>query len=56
MQMFADNHWTEHGDLSEELEGLKELEGLQPHRKNNNISQPDPPELPGTKLPIKEYT
>jgi hypothetical protein len=29
---------------------------LQPHRKNNNINQPDPPELPGTKLPSKEYT
>jgi hypothetical protein len=26
------------------------------HRKNNNINQPDPPELPGTELPTKEYT
>jgi hypothetical protein len=31
--------------------------GLLPHRKNNNINQPDPPsELPGTKPPTKEYT
>jgi hypothetical protein len=37
----------------EELEkGLKE----QPHRKNNNINKPEPPELPGTKTPTKEYT
>ena len=26
------------------------------HRKNNNISQPEPPELPGTKPSTKEYT
>jgi hypothetical protein len=26
------------------------------HRKNNNINQPDPPELPETKPPTKEYT
>ena len=26
---------------------------MQPHRKNNNINQPDPPELPGTKPPPK---
>jgi hypothetical protein len=25
-------------------------------KKNNNINQPDPPELPGTKPPTKEYT
>jgi hypothetical protein len=25
-------------------------------RKNNNINQPDSPELPGTKPPTKEYT
>jgi hypothetical protein len=30
--------------------------GLSPHRKNNNIIQLDPPELPGTKPPTKEYT
>jgi hypothetical protein len=29
---------------------------LQPHRRNDNINQPDPPELPGTKPPTKEYT
>jgi hypothetical protein len=32
---------------------------LQPHRKNNNIYQPDPPpppKLSGTKPPIKEGT
>jgi hypothetical protein len=29
---------------------------LQPHRKNNNVNQPDPPELPRTKPPTKEYT
>jgi hypothetical protein len=41
----------------EELEkGLKEERVLQTHRKNNNINQPDFLELPGTKLPIKEYT
>jgi hypothetical protein len=41
----------------EELEkGLKELMGLATHRKNNNINQPDPLELPGTEPPTKEYT
>jgi len=29
---------------------------LKSHRKNNNISKPDTPELPGTKPPTKEYT
>ena len=29
---------------------------MQPHRKNNNISQPDLPELPESRLPTKEYT
>jgi hypothetical protein len=28
---------------------------LQPPRKNNNINQPDPTELPGTKPSTKEY-
>ena len=37
----------------EELEnGLKELKGLQSHRKKNNINQP---EFPGFKPPTKEY-
>ena len=35
---------------------LKNFKNMQPYRKNNNINQPDPSELPGTKLPIKEYT
>ena len=29
--------------------------GLQPYRKNNNINQPDPSELPVTKPPIKQW-
>jgi hypothetical protein len=29
---------------------------LQPHRKNNNINQPDPQDFLGTKPPTKEYT
>ena len=41
----------------EELEkGPKELKGVQPHRRNNDMSHPVPPELPGTKSPTKEYT
>jgi hypothetical protein len=36
--------------------GLKELKWFATHWKNNNINQPDPPELPGTKPPTKEYT
>ena len=41
----------------EELEkGLKELKVFAAHRKNNNINQPDLPELPGNKPPTKEYT
>ena len=41
----------------EELEkGLKELKGVATQRKNSNINQPDTLELPGTKLPTKEYT
>jgi hypothetical protein len=41
----------------EELEkGLKDLKGFATHCKNNNINQPDTPELSGTKPPTKEYT
>ena len=42
----------------EELEkGSKELKELSAtHRRNNNMNHPVPPELPGTKLPTKEYT
>ena len=40
-----------------ELEkGLKELKGFAIHRKYNGISQPNPPELPGTKPSTKEHT
>jgi hypothetical protein len=34
----------------------KYSENLQPHRKNNNINQPEPSKLSGTKPPTKEYT
>ena len=41
----------------EELEkGLKELKGFVIYTRNNNINQPDPPVLPGTKPPTKEET
>ena len=41
----------------EELEkGPKELKGSEPHRRINNMNQPVPPELPGTKPPTKVYT
>ena len=37
-----------------ELEkGQKELKGFAAHRKNNNINQPETPELPRTKQPNK---
>ena len=36
--------------------GLKELKRFVPHRKNNNINQPDLSELPETKPPTKENT
>jgi hypothetical protein len=36
--------------------GLKELKGFATLRKNNNINQPDPSELSGTKPSTKEYT
>ena len=53
--MLPANHWTEHrvpnGGVRERTEGA---EGVCNHRKNNSINQPDPPELPGTKPPIKE--
>jgi|UPI0000F4F447 hypothetical protein len=40
-----------------ELEkGSKELRGLQPHRRNNNMNYPVSSELPGTKSPTKENT
>jgi hypothetical protein len=42
--------------MKELEEELKELKWFAAHRKNNNINQPDAPELPGTKPPAKEYT
>jgi hypothetical protein len=42
--------------MEELKKGLKELKGFATHRKNNNINQPDPLELSGTKPPTKEYT
>jgi hypothetical protein len=42
--------------LIEELEkGLKELKGFVTHKKNKNINQIDPPELPETKPPIRVH-
>jgi hypothetical protein len=41
--------------MNELEEGLKKMNGFATYRKNN-ISQPDLPELPGTKPPTKEYT
>jgi hypothetical protein len=35
---------------------LNELKGFATHRRNNNINQPNTPELPGTKPLTKEYT
>jgi hypothetical protein len=38
----------------EELEkGPKELKGFVDHRRNNNMNQSVPPQLPGTKSPTK---
>ena len=42
--------------MEELKKGLNELKGFQPHRKTNNINQPDSLELPKTKSPTKEYT
>jgi hypothetical protein len=55
--MLVANHFNEHWDPIEDLEkGLKELKGFAAYRKNNNINQPNSPELPDTKPPTKEYT
>ena len=41
----------------EDLEkGTKEMKGFAAHMKKNDINQPMPSELPGTKLPSKVYT
>jgi len=45
------------GTPMEEVEKrLRSWRGLQTHRKNNNINQPDPLELPGTKPLTNEFT
>jgi len=55
--MLPANHWTEHGNSKEGLgEGLKEMKGFATPQKNSTVNQPDPPELPKTKPPTKEYT
>jgi hypothetical protein len=41
--------------VEESGQGQKELKA-QPYKKNNNINQPEPPEVPGTKPPTKECT
>jgi hypothetical protein len=55
--MLTANHRIDHRDPNGRVrEGLKELNRFATHRRNNNINQPDPPELTETKLPSKEYT
>jgi hypothetical protein len=53
--MLIANHWIEHGVSNGGfMKGLKEMKEFATHRKN--IYQPDPPNLPGIKPTIKEYT
>jgi hypothetical protein len=54
--MLTVNCWTEHGVPNGGEKRLKELKGFATHGKNNNINQPVPLELPGSKLPTKENT
>jgi hypothetical protein len=56
--MLTAKHWTEHGVPNGRVrERTKGAEGVcNSIRKNNNINQPDSPELPGTKPPTEEYT
>jgi hypothetical protein len=53
--MLSANYWNEYrvpnGGVSKRTEGA---EVFATHRKNNNIKQSDPLELPGTKAPTKE--
>ena len=42
--------------MKELKKGPKNLMDQQPHRRNNNMSQPVPPEIPGIKLTTKDYT
>ena len=57
-QMLTASYWTELGDpnggVRERTEGAERV--CKTHRRNNNINQPDPPELPGTKPLTEEYT
>jgi hypothetical protein len=56
MYMLAANHLTEHGDHNGGVRGKTEgAEGICNNRKNNNINQPGPPELPRTRSSSKEY-
>ena len=57
-RMLAASHWNEHRGPNRGVRGRTERSrtGLQPHRKNNNINQPETPELLGTKLPTKDHT
>jgi hypothetical protein len=56
--MLASNHWTAHRVPNRGVrEGTEGFGGVcNSYRKNNNINQPDPPELPGTKPSTKEDT
>jgi hypothetical protein len=50
-------HWTEHRVPSEEArESIQGAEDLKPHRRNNNMNKPVPPQLPVAKPPTKENT
>jgi hypothetical protein len=42
--------------MEELQEGPKEVKELVTPKRNNNMNQPVPPELPGAKPPTKDYT
>ena len=52
------NHWTEIGDSSGRVRGrIEEGEGdFNPIGRPAMLTNPDPSELPETKLPTKEHT
>ena len=56
-EMLTAIHWIEHGvpQWSSKNKDTRNLKGLQPHRRNNNMNKPVP-ELPRAKPPTKEYT
>ena len=60
IQMFTTNHWTKHRDPNEGIRRRTEgAEGICNPIGRTTISTNQtlhPPELPGTKQPIKEYT